>query len=226
MGGAEFPPCWLFGLKKPSIRAYRLLGGANGGLQEGSCQGELPRTSAASVLVPVVGHSHLPPLQKTLKHYQVVLVQSPMGSLLLPPGSWCTHYFVCALREWSLLPPVLLKSCNHIPLAFKVWFSGNSSFHCQTPSLGSLTWGSEPSLQWVDLCGIIVLQFLYHPPSSYGIWFYCDCTPPTISLWLLLCLWTWGIFFGEFQCLPVDDCYKGAFSTDVCFPPLIEVLFL
>ena len=45
-----------------------------------------------------------------------------------------------------------------------------------------------------------------HPPSSYGIWFYCDCTPPTISLCLLVCLWMWGIFFGEFQCLPVDDC--------------------
>ena len=25
-------------------------------------------------------------------------------------------------------------------------------------------------------------------------------------LWLLLCLWMWGIFFGELQCLPVDDC--------------------
>ena len=49
-------------------------------------------------------------------------------------------------------------------------------------------------------------QLVSHPPSGYGIWFYCDCTPPTISLWLLLCLWTWGIFFGEFQCLPVNDC--------------------
>ena len=29
--------------------------------------------------------------------------------------------------------------------------------------------------------------------------------PPAVSLWLLLCLWMWGIFFGEFQCLPVDD---------------------
>ena len=27
-----------------------------------------------------------------------------------------------------------------------------------------------------------------------------------MSLWLLLCLWMWDIFFGEFQCLPVDDC--------------------
>ena len=109
-------------------------------------------------------------------------------------------------RVESLFPEVLLKSCNQIPLAFKVWFFGNFSSHCQTPRLGSLTWGSEPSLQWVDFCGITVLQFVSHLPSSYGIWLYCDCAPPTTSFWLLLCLWMWGIFFGEFQCLPVDDC--------------------
>ena len=51
-----------------------------------------------------------------------------------------------------------------------------------------------------------------HPPSGYGFWFYRDCTPPTISLWLLLCLWVWGIFFGKFQCFPVDDC--SAVSCD------------
>ena len=124
----------------------------------------------------------------------------------------CTLFCVCPPRVESLFPPVLSKSCNQIPLAFKVWFSGNSSFHCRTPRLGSLTWGSEPSLQWVDLYGIIVLQFVSHPPSGYGIWFYCNCTPPTVSLQLLLCLWMWGIFFGEFQCLPVDDC--SAVSCD------------
>ena len=119
---------------------------------------------------------------------------------------------VCPPRVESPFPPVLLESCNQIPLAFKVGFSRNSSPHCQTPRLGSLTWGSEPSLQWVDLCGISVLQFVSHTCSSYGIWFYCDCAPPTFSLWLLLCLWMWGIFSGEFQCLPVDDC--SAVSCD------------
>ena len=119
---------------------------------------------------------------------------------------------VCSPRVESLFPPVLSKSCNQIPLAFKVWFSRNSSSHCQTPRLGSLTCGSEPSLQWVDFCGISVLQFVSHPPSSYGICFYCDSAPPTVSLWLLLCLWMWGILFGKFQCLPVDVC--SAVSCD------------
>ena len=54
-----------------------------------------------------------------------------------------------------------------------------------------------------------------HRPSSYGIWFYCDCAPPTISLWLLLRLWMWGIFFGEFQCLPVDDCPAASCDSGV-----------
>ena len=27
----------------------------------------------------------------------------------------------------------------------------------------------------------------------------CDFVPPTIFLGLLLCLWTWGIFFGGIQ---------------------------
>ena len=129
-----------------------------------------------------------------------------MGSLLLPMGP-DVHTTLCVpSRVESLFPPVLLKSCNQIPLGFRVWFSGNSPSHCGTPRLESLTWGSEALLQWVDFCGIIFLQFVSHPPSDYGFWFYCDCTPPTTSLWHLLCLWMWGIFFGEFQCLPVDDC--------------------
>ena len=122
---------------------------------------------------------------------------------------------VCPPRVESLFPLVLLMSCNQIPLAFKVWFSRNSSSRCQTPTLANLTWGSEPSLQWVDFCGISVLQSVRHPPSSCGIWFYCDFAPPAISLWLRLCLWMWGIFFGEFQCLPVDDCPAASCDSGV-----------
>ena len=119
---------------------------------------------------------------------------------------------VCPPRVESLFPPVLLKFYSQILLSFKVWFSGNSSSHCHTPRFGSLTWGSEPSFQWVDFCGISVLHFVSHPPSGYGIWFYCDWAPPTVSLWLLLCLFLWGIFFGESQCLPVND--SSAVSCD------------
>ena len=124
----------------------------------------------------------------------------------------CTLLFLCPPRMEFLFPPVLSESCNQIPPAFKVWFSRNSSSHPWTPRLGSLTWGSEPSVQLVDFCGISVPQFVSYPPSSFGIWFYCDCAHPTVSLWLLLCLWMCGIIFGEFQCLPVNDC--SAVSCD------------
>ena len=130
-----------------------------------------------------------------------------MGSLLLSLGPGA-HTTLCVPSRSgvSVSPSPVEVSCSQIPLAFKVWFSRNSSSYCQTPRFESLTWGSEPSLQWVDFCGISVLQFVSHPPSSYRIRFYCDCAPPTVSLWLLLCLWMWGIFFGGCQCLPVDDC--------------------
>ena len=127
----------------------------------------------------------------------------------------CTLFCVCPPRVESLFLPVLSKSSNQFPLGFKVWFSRNSSSCCQTPRLGSLTWGSEPSLQWVDFCGISVCQSVSHPPTSYRIWFYSDCAPPTISLWLLPCLWMWGIFFGEFQHPPVDDCPAASCDSGV-----------
>ena len=133
MGGAEFPPCWLFGLRLPSTGAYRPFGGADGGLQEGSHQGVLPRTSAVSVLVPAVSHSCPSPLQETLQHQQEGLVQSPMGSLLLSPGSWCAHYFVCALQEWSLCFPHTCQS-----RAVKSHYPSKSDYPGIPPSVARL----------------------------------------------------------------------------------------
>ena len=76
----------------------------------------------------------------------------------------------------------------------QIQIPGDSQSLCWIPRLGSLMWCSEPSQQWENFFVIIVLPFVGHPPSRFGIWFYCDYAPPTISL-KLLCLWTWGIFF-------------------------------
>ena len=111
---------------------------------------------------------------------------------VIAPSPWvlvCTRLCVYPPRVEPLFSPVLWKSCNQIPLAFKARFSADSSSSCQIPRLGRLTWGSEPSVQWENFCGIIILQFVGRPPGCYGIWFYRDCAPPTFSLWLLLCLW-------------------------------------
>ena len=133
------------------------------------------------------------------------------------PSPWVpmrTLLCVCPPRVESLFPPVLSKSCNQIPLAFKVWFSRNSSSCCWTPRLGSLKWGSEPSLQWVDFYGMCSPVCESPTQQLWGLillWLH----PSTISLWLLLCLWMWGIFFGEFQCLPVDDCPAASCDSGV-----------
>ena len=91
-----------------------------------------------------------------------------MGSLLLPLGSCCTQ----SLILWEFLLPL------------------------PDPQVGKRDVGLRTFIPVKDICGIIVLQFVNHPPSGYGIWFYCDCAPPTVSLRLLLCLWMWDIFFG------------------------------
>ena len=154
------------------------------------------------------GEPHLPPTSKG----DTPTLTGRSGSIsygVTAPSPWVlVHRRFCVYpsRVESLFPPVLSKSCNQILLALIVQFSGDSSSPFWTPMLGSLMCGSEPSLRWVDFCGIIVLQFVSHPPSGYGIWFYHDCAPPIISLWLLLHLWMCGIFSGEFQCLPVNDC--------------------
>ena len=86
-----------------------LFGGANDRLWEGSRQGALPRTSAASVLVPTVSDSTPSasagdPLTLAGRSGSV----SP-GVTAPSPGSRCAHYFVCALQEWNLCFP---QSCR------------------------------------------------------------------------------------------------------------------
>ena len=89
---------------------------------------------------------------------------------------FCPPRIVCFLQ--SCISPII--KCR--------WYSR------WIPWLGSLIWGSEPSQQWKNYFGIIVIQFVGHPPSEYVILFYCDCAPSTILLWLL-CVWIQGIFF-------------------------------
>ena len=120
-------------------------------------------------------------------------------------------------HDWSDLAAaaaVLWKSYNQIPLASKVRFLGDSQSFSRIPMLRSLTWGSEFSQQWEIFFGIIVLQFVGHPYGGYGIWLYRDCTPPTILVHILLCLWMWSVFFGGFQYPPVDSCSVVSCNSD------------
>ena len=95
---------------------------------------------------------------------------------------------------------------------FRAGSLGIPSPFVRSPGWGSLTRGSKPSQQWENFFGIIVFQFVGHPPSGYWIWFYRDCVPPTLLLQPLLCLWMWGTFFWWVQCPPVDGCSTASCS--------------
>ena len=190
MGGAGFPPCSLFGLRQPNTGVY--LGSLVGPMADSwraQAKEYLPELLLPASVSPQWATVTPRLYRRPSNTSREVWFSLPQGHCSFPCVPMRTPLCVCPPRVESLFPPVLSKSCNQIPLALKVWFSGKSSSNCWAPRLGSLTWGSEPSFQWVDCCGIIVLQFVSHPPSGYRIWFYCDCAPPTISLWPLLCLW-------------------------------------
>ena len=100
-------------------------------------------TVVSSAPDPTADHCQPTPPPETPGHSQASLAQSPVGTLLLCPGSWCSHAFVCALQE--SVSPVLWKFYNQIPLAPKVKLPGGSQSLCQISRLGHLFWVLELS---------------------------------------------------------------------------------
>ena len=88
-------------------------------------------TATLTALNPAAGHHRPMPLLETPGHSRASLGQSPTGSLVLSPGSWCVKGFVCTLQE--SVSPVLWKFCSQIPLAFKVKFPRGSQSLCRSP---------------------------------------------------------------------------------------------
>ena len=98
MDGVVLPSCKLFGLRWPSPGVFGLYGRVNGDLQKDLHQGASSRTAIANAPIPTERHCWPLPPQGILQHLQVGLVQSPVGLLLLSPGSWHEQDFVCALQ--------------------------------------------------------------------------------------------------------------------------------
>ena len=65
------------------------------------------RTGTLSAPDPAAGHRRPAPLPETPGHSQASLGGSPVGSLLLSPGSWCVQGFVCVRQE--SVSPVLWR---------------------------------------------------------------------------------------------------------------------
>ena len=135
------------------------------------------------------------PPEKALPHWQVDLVQSPIGSLLLSSGSWCMQNFVCALQDWSLCffqscGSLTIKSCwpqDQIPWRFPVPLSDAQA---GKPDVGFRTFTAGQELLW----------YYCSPVCGSPTWWLWDLIllwlhTPTMSLQLLICLWMWDIFF-------------------------------
>ena len=135
--------------------------------------------------------------------------QSPAEPLLL---SRCMQNFVCVLQEWSV--------CFHSPV--EILWPNPAGLQSQIP-WGFLSLSLDPQVGKPDVqfrtfttMGELIWYYCYPvcelPTQDYGIWFYCDCIPPPVSLWLLLCLWLGAMIFGGFQYPPVDGCSRASYN--------------
>ena len=158
MGGALFPPCWLFSLRCSSTGAYRLLGGTRSHLQNDSLLGSSCLWLFPGPLLPVsCPRSEPQPTPKSSWDYpqhtphRDPQIDSGWDSYRVTALPWdlvYMKYCVCSPRVESLFTPVLWSSFSQAPLAFKAKCHGGSCSWCQTPRLGNLMWGSELSLLW------------------------------------------------------------------------------
>ena len=186
---------WLEAVQPQSLCALRRV---NGVLQEGSCLGVPPRTADASAPIPVARHCWLMPPQETLQHWQVGLVQSPVGSLLLFPGSWCAldqGMFVPSKNGVSVFTSPVIKSSWPSRLYSLGIFVLLMDLQAVKPDVGLRNFITVGELLWYYyslVCG----------SSTLWVW-------DLVLSWLqlLLCLWMWGLFsFGGFQHPLVNGC--------------------
>ena len=201
MGGAVFPPCCLT-WGQTMVEAMKIM----------MTSFKRSHAGTATLSAPSLAADHCwpTPPPETSGHSRASLGQSLVGSLLLSPGSWCAQGFVCALPEsvspvlckfWQLCVGVngdLLQEgschtqvcCTQSPCP--LWQATAASYLHRRQTLkgrsDSVSMGSpgvhkvlfEPSehLWWV--WGLILNAILPLLQSCWG---------------LLLCPWTWGVFF-------------------------------
>ena len=111
-------------------------------LQNGCCQFLCPQGESKLPPAPLGG-----PLRSPSVSYPDPLQLLPLG--------WDSEHvrlYVRPLRVESPFPIAIMLSHKQVLLAFKAKFSGGSSFWFRTSRMGSLMWGSNPSLLGKNLC--------------------------------------------------------------------------
>ena len=123
-------------------------------------------------------------------------------------------HFLCALQEWSLFS----QSCGS-PIIKSCWSSNSDSLGSPSPfarSLGwEIWWGAQNLHKVGELLGYYCYPVCGSPTRQvWNLILLCLC-PSSVSLWLRLCIWTWDIFFGGFQCPPVNGCSAASCNFGV-----------
>ena len=221
-GGQGLAPVVVW-LEATQPWVYRLYGRVNGDSKRVYAKGQLPVPPCGDPL-PTHSSTGGPPI-----------LADSCGSVSCGATAslWvlvCTKFCLCPPKLESLYPLVLWKSYNQISLALKARFPGDSQPLCQIPRLGSLKLSSEPWQQYGSSFGIVLLS-VGRPPGRYRILFYCNCVPPTFSLWLLLCLWMWVSFFwwilvSSCQWFPTANCKFGALAERDEHTPFYSTILL
>ena len=159
-GGAVLLPCSLAWGRPVTVctAGCRLYGRGNGDLRQEGCGQQAAPPGAAAASAPERTARRC----QRLTHSQASLAQALGGLLPLSPESWGTQGFASF--------PSPLTFCNHIPLTSRSDSLGSQSL-CWIARLGSLLWPLELFQQCLNLFGIIVLQFVDHPPggSTVGV---------------------------------------------------------
>lgn len=160
----------------------QLHGRVNGDLEEGLHQGVTFPDCCCQCPHPVVSPCRPTPPQETPQHQQVVLVQSPVRSLLLSSESWCVQGFVCACQDWRFSFP---QSCRSLVIK-SLWPLNSDSRGIPNPLLGPQ--GGKPDMWFRTFKTVGELLWYYWSPV-YGspTWQVWDLTFIMIVPLLLSC---------------------------------------
>ena len=129
-----------------------------------------------------------------------------MGSLFLSPWSWCALYFVCSSKSGVSVSASPVEVLQSNPASLQSLIPWEFLLPLLDPQVGKPDMGLRT-----------------FTPVGGLLWYNCSpvCELPTQWLWDLILSWLcpsyylnmasplfldMGYFFGEFQCLPVNDC--------------------
>ena len=168
MGGAVFPPWSWFGMRGPSPGAYRLYGGLLLASERAStphrcCQCPCPWQGA--------------PATPRLCRRPANTGRQALWSRVLSSGSCYAQDFTCPPWGSLCFPPSCVSSVIKSSRPSQSDSLRIPSPVAKPPRMWTLLWGWEPSFQWENISGVIVLQFAHHPPGSFRIWFLSSLCP-------------------------------------------------